>query len=134
MTKIKKSDDEWKEELTPEQFDITRRKGTEDPFTGEYDKVFDEGEYHCVCCGATLFESDTKYDAGCGWPSFTAPVDGLDGKALEEREDDSITDRPNKEVVCSTCDAHLGHVFSEEPTETGVRYCINSAAIKLEKK
>ena len=132
MTKITKTNDEWKKQLTAEEYHVTREKGTEAPFSGEYDKCFDPGTYHCTCCGKALFESDDKFDPGCGWPSFTKPIDEI---ALEEHEDLSIVGRPRTEVTCQHCGAHLGHVFDDGPKEsTGLRYCINSVAIKLDKK
>lgn len=131
MDKIKKDSAEWKKALTDEQYCVTREKGTEAPFSGEYDQCFKDGVYRCVCCGAKLFVSDDKFDAGCGWPSFAKPAED---NALEEHADPSIPGRPRTEVVCHQCDAHLGHVFPDGPPErTGLRYCINSVALKFDK-
>lgn len=131
MSKIKKTNDEWKKQLTAEEYHVTREKGTEAPFSGKYDKCFDSGTYHCTCCGEALFKSDDKFDPGCGWPSFTKPIEEI---VLEECDDLSIVGRPRTEVTCHRCDAHLGHVFNDGPVEsTGLRYCINSVAIKLAK-
>jgi peptide-methionine (R)-S-oxide reductase len=128
--KIKKSDAQWREQLNPQQFEVTRHKGTERAFTGEFWNTKDPGVYHCVCCGAELFASDTKFDSGCGWPSFYAPIEGA---PIDEHEDRSFGMR-RVEVTCSHCDAHLGHVFDDGPNPTGLRYCINSASLALERK
>lgn len=128
MPKTEKSDAEWREQLTPDQYRILREKGTEAPFTGEYDHTFEEGVYVCAGCGQKLFTSEAKYNSGCGWPAFYAAADK---SAVDEQLDVSHGMR-RVEVTCSNCGGHLGHVFPDGPRPTGMRYCINSAAIKHE--
>uniref|UniRef100_A0A0N4V5G3 Peptide-methionine (R)-S-oxide reductase n=1 Tax=Enterobius vermicularis TaxID=51028 RepID=A0A0N4V5G3_ENTVE len=125
------TDEEWKKVLTPEQYEITRESGTEKPFSGKYDKFFENGIYHCVCCGAQLFKSDAKYNSGCGWPAFSKSVDN---DLNITRIKDFSNGMERTEVRCKQCNAHLGHVFGDGPKETGERYCINSGSIDFAKE
>lgn len=129
MSKVYKTYKQWQEQLTAEQYSVTREAATELPFSGEYDQCFVNGKFLCVCCGAELFASKNKFDAGCGWPSFDR---ASASRSLIEKPDHSLEGQPRVEVICSQCDAHLGHVFTDGPSATGLRYCINSAALQLQ--
>ncbi len=130
VEKVRKTDEEWRRELTPEQYRVLREKGTERPFTGEHLREEGEGMYRCAACGAPLFASQTKFDAGCGWPSFYAPAENA---GIREQTDLSHGMR-RTEVLCERCGGHLGHVFSDGPEPTGLRYCINSVALDFDRE
>ena len=130
MEKIEKSEEQWRRELEPEQFHVLREKGTERPFSGEYDHLFEPGTYKCAGCGTELFVSGAKYDSGCGWPAFYAPA----GDEAVEEDTDVSFGMVRTEVMCAACGGHLGHVFPDGPQPTGLRYCINSAALKFDEE
>ncbi len=130
MRRLEKTDDEWREILTPEEFEVARKKGTERAFTGRYWDTHDDGVYHCVCCGEALFDSAAKFDSGTGWPSFTEP---LSAESIEIAEDSSLG-MIREEVLCASCGAHLGHVFDDGPGPGGKRYCMNSLSLKFRKR
>ena len=124
---VTKTEAEWKKILTEKEYSVLREKGTERPFSGEYEMFYEAGVYHCKSCGQQLFKSDSKFDSGCGWPSFDKPIE--DGKILEVK--DFSHQMVRTEIVCANCGSHLGHVFNDGPTDTGLRYCINSISLKF---
>ena len=126
---VNKTEAEWRRELSPEQYHILREAGTERPHTGKYNMHFEDGEYHCAACDAKLFESASKFESGCGWPSFDEPVEG----AIEYKRDTTLG-MTRTEILCSNCGSHIGHVFNDGPTQTGQRYCVNSASIDFEEE
>src|SRR3954462_15691427 len=130
MEKIKKTEEEWRTQLTPEQYHVARQKGTEPAFTGKYWDNHEDGIYRCVCCGAELFDSATKFESGTGWPSFSAPLD----PSKVRTETDASHGMRRAEALCAQCDAHLGHVFPDGPRPTGTRFCMNSASLDFKKK
>jgi peptide-methionine (R)-S-oxide reductase len=130
MEKVKKTEEEWRKQLTPEQYQVARQKGTEPAFTGKYWDNHEDGTYRCACCGAELFDSATKFESGTGWPSFSAPLDP--GKVRSET--DTSHGMQRVEALCAQCDAHLGHVFPDGPRPTGTRFCMNSASLDFKKK
>ena len=128
--KIEKTDQEWREQLTPDQYHVTREKGTEPAFSGELTNNKRQGSYKCVCCGAELFTSDLKYDSGCGWPSFFAEA----GEGNIDKQTDTSHGMVREEIICSHCGAHLGHLFPDGPPQTGLRYCVNSLSLKFDEQ